>query len=61
MPSAPHPGIIDPPNSDALVIFGFTGDLVAKKILPALYAMVKKGDLAVPVIGVSSSPLNIDD
>ena len=51
---------VDPPNSDALVIFGFTGDLVGKKILPALYAMVKKGCLTVPVIGVSSSPLSID-
>ncbi len=33
----------DPPRSDALVIFGFTGDLASKKIFPALYAMVKKG------------------
>ena len=43
------------PKSDALVVFGFTGDLVGKKIFPALYAMVKKGHLAVPVIGVASS------
>ena len=34
----------DAPRSDALVIFGFTGDLASKKIFPALYAMVKKGD-----------------
>ena len=43
------------PQSDALVIFGFSGDLARKKIFPALYAMVKKGHLAVPVIGVASS------
>ena len=45
----------DPPPSDALVIFGFTGDLASKKIFPALYAMVKRGVLTVPVIGVASS------
>jgi glucose-6-phosphate 1-dehydrogenase len=42
-------------HCDALVIFGFTGDLVAKKILSALYSMVKSGTLTVPVIGVASS------
>ncbi|HVA13074.1 MAG TPA: glucose-6-phosphate dehydrogenase, partial [Stellaceae bacterium] len=36
-----------------LVLFGVTGDLAAKKIFPALYAMVKKGVLTVPVIGVA--------
>jgi glucose-6-phosphate 1-dehydrogenase len=42
--------------SDALVLFGVTGDLAYKKIFPALYAMVKRGVLTVPVIGVASSP-----
>jgi glucose-6-phosphate 1-dehydrogenase len=46
------------PASDALVVFGFTGDLAYKKIFPALYAMVKKHALAVPVIGVASSNLD---
>jgi glucose-6-phosphate 1-dehydrogenase len=41
------------PHSDALVIFGVTGDLAHKMIFPALYAMVKKGALKVPVIGVA--------
>src|SRR5664279_340140 len=41
------------PHSDALVIFGVTGDLAHKMIFPALYAMVKKGELKVPVIGVA--------
>jgi len=45
------------PPSDALVLFGFTGDLAQKKIFPALYSMVKKGELTVPVIGVASSAL----
>ena len=43
------------PPSDAIVIFGVTGDLAHKKIFPALYAMVSKGTLKVPVIGVASS------
>jgi len=40
-------------QSGALVIFGVTGDLAHKKIFPALYAMVKRGALKVPVIGVA--------
>ncbi len=43
------------PPSDAIVIFGVTGDLAHKKIIPALDAMVSKGRLKVPVIGVASS------
>lgn len=40
-------------RSDALVLFGVTGDLARKMIFPALYAMAKRGDLKVPVIGVA--------
>ncbi len=40
-------------RSDALVVFGVTGDLAHKMIFPALYAMVKRGTLKVPVIGVA--------
>jgi glucose-6-phosphate 1-dehydrogenase len=40
-------------RSDALVLFGVTGDLAHKKIFPALYAMVKRNALNVPVIGVA--------
>jgi glucose-6-phosphate 1-dehydrogenase len=39
----------------ALVLFGVTGDLAYKKIFPALYAMVKRKTLDVPVVGVASS------
>ena len=41
--------------ADALVLFGATGDLAHKKTFPALYAMVKRGVLNVPVIGVAYS------
>ena len=42
-------------RSDALVLFGVTGDLAHKKIFAALYAMAKQGALNVPVVGVASS------
>jgi len=42
-------------RSDALVLFGVTGDLADKKIFPALYAMARRGTLNFPVIGVASS------
>ena len=45
-------------RSDALVLFGVTGDLAHKMILPALYAMVKRGTLKVPVIGVALPKLS---
>jgi glucose-6-phosphate 1-dehydrogenase len=45
----------DDGRSDALVVFGATGDLAYKKIFPSLYAMVKRGSLTVPVIGVAYS------
>jgi glucose-6-phosphate 1-dehydrogenase len=42
-------------ESDALVFFGATGDLAFKKIFPALQAMVRRGTLHVPVIGVAKA------
>src|SRR5262245_18233515 len=47
-------------NSDALVFFGATGDLAYKKIFPSLQAMLKRGHLAVPVIGVAKSGWKLD-
>jgi glucose-6-phosphate 1-dehydrogenase len=47
-------------RSDALVFFGATGDLAYKKIFPALQAMMKRGHLSVPVIGVAKSGWTID-
>jgi glucose-6-phosphate 1-dehydrogenase len=48
------------PHSDALVFFGATGDLAYKKIFPSLQAMLKRGHLDVPVIGVAKAGWNLD-
>jgi len=48
------------PHSDALVFFGATGDLAYKKIFPALQAMLKRGHLNVPVIGVAKAGWTLD-
>ena len=47
-------------HSDALVFFGATGDLAYKKIFPALQALVKRGHLEVPVIGVAKAGWNLE-
>src|SRR5512138_1709278 len=47
-------------QSDALVLFGITGDLAHKMIFPALYAMVKRGILTTPVIGVALPKWSLD-
>ena len=49
-----------PLPSDALVFFGATGDLAHKKIFPSLQAMIKRGHLNVPVIGVAKAGWNLD-
>ncbi len=46
--------------ADALVFFGATGDLAYKKIFPALQAMVRRGNLNVPVIGVAKAGWNLE-
>ncbi|RLP98202.1 glucose-6-phosphate dehydrogenase [Micromonospora sp. CV4] len=43
-------------RSDAVVLFGVTGDLVSKKLFPALYELTRRDRLDVPVIGVARSP-----
>jgi glucose-6-phosphate 1-dehydrogenase len=52
--------VSDRPRSDALVLFGATGDLARKKIFPAVYEMELGGSCGVPVIGVSSSEWDDD-
>jgi len=42
-------------KSDALVLFGATGDLAKKRLWPAVYEIHRRGNLGIPVIGVSSS------
>lgn len=49
-----------PERSDALVFYGATGDLAYKKIFPALSAMIRRGTLNVPVIGVAKAGWNLD-
>ena len=43
------------PRSDAVVLFGATGDLARKKLFPALFHLVEREELDVPVIGVARS------
>src|SRR5229473_4898909 len=47
-------------HADTLVFFGATGDLAYKKIFPALQAMVKRGTLNVPVVGVAREDWSLD-
>jgi glucose-6-phosphate 1-dehydrogenase len=47
-------------RSDAFVFFGATGDLAYKKIFPALQAMLKRGHLDMPVIGVAKAGWTLD-
>jgi len=51
--SAPQP-------SDALVFFGATGDLAYKQIFPALQALIRRGELSVPVVGVAWSGWSLE-
>ena len=52
---------MDALHSDAMVFFGATGDLAYKKIFPSLQAMLQRGNLNVPVIGVAKSGWTLDD
>jgi glucose-6-phosphate 1-dehydrogenase len=48
------------PRSDALVIFGATGDLAFRKIFPSLHAMAGRGALDVPVFAVGREDFDRD-
>jgi len=50
-----------PTRADAVVLFGVSGDLVFKKLFPALYQLARRGRLGVPVIGVARSEWTDDD
>lgn len=45
-------------RSTALVVFGATGDLARKMLLPALFELSRRGRLEMPVIGVALSDLD---
>lgn len=47
-------------RSDALVVFGATGDLAHKMILPSLYQMVRRGHLDEPIIGVAFDDWDVE-
>ena len=50
----------DAAPADAFVFFGATGDLAGKQIFPALYELVRRGVLDVPVIGVAYSSWGLE-
>jgi glucose-6-phosphate 1-dehydrogenase len=52
---------VSEPQSDALVLFGATGDLAYQQIFPALFAMTGRGHLDVPVIGIARLPQTADE
>jgi len=39
--------------ADALILFGITGDLARRKLIPALYELAAAGELDIPVVGVA--------
>ncbi len=47
-------------HSDAFVFFGATGDLAYKQIFPAVQALIRRGHLDMPIIGVAKSDSNLD-
>ncbi len=47
-------------RADALVLFGATGDLMERKIFPALQALVRRRELTVPVIGVARGGIGLE-
>ena len=49
-----------PLSADAFVFFGVTGDLAYKKIFPALQAMMQRGDLPMPIIGMGRAGWSLD-
>ena len=52
--------MIPPQESDALVVFGVTGDLAYKKIFPTLLSLVTRRQLKVPIIGVGRNPMSLE-
>lgn len=48
------------PRSDAFVFFGATGDLAYKMIFPALQALIRSGELDMPVIGVAHGDMTLE-
>jgi glucose-6-phosphate 1-dehydrogenase len=51
---------MDAVMSDALVLFGATGDLAYKKIYPALYGLVRRGQFDIALICVARSGWDVE-
>ena len=47
-------------ETDAFVFFGATGDLAYRQIFPALQALIRRGHLDMPIIGVGRSAIGVD-
>ena len=47
-------------TSDAFVFFGTTGDLAYKKVFPALQALLRRGRLDMPIIGIARAGWTLD-
>lgn len=47
-------------SSDALVFFGATGDLAYKQIFPSIQALIRRGHLDAPIVGVAKSGWTLD-
>ncbi|RSN06699.1 glucose-6-phosphate dehydrogenase [Nonomuraea sp. WAC 01424] len=47
-------------RAGALVLFGITGDLARKMLLPALYHLTADGRLDLPIIGVAKTDMDLD-
>jgi glucose-6-phosphate 1-dehydrogenase len=48
--------VTEKPTSDALVLFGASGDLARRKIFPALHDMLRHGRTLPPIVCVANSP-----
>ncbi len=48
-------------SSEALILFGITGDLARKKLFSALYQLESDDELNMPVIGVASSTWTLNE
>lgn len=60
VPTDPTFKVVPVHRGDALILFGATGDLARKKLIPALYRLEERGALNLPVVGVALSDWDDD-
>jgi glucose-6-phosphate 1-dehydrogenase len=48
-------------RSDALILFGATGDLAKRSLYPALHELERRGHLGIPIVGVARSAWDDDE